>query len=139
MKQNNLRPLVPLSPGVHILSVSIILFRLLHESVAVSVLFLFCRIVSGFQLYVKLARLMVVLILNKSGNLLITLLFSDWLFSSTRMFPIVKLNLFNQYFPSSGVISFLSVIGSCIFCLLFSYSMSTGVSPQNLTSFLFTS
>ena len=35
--------------------------------------------------------------------------------------------------------SFRSVISDCIFCLLFSYSISTGLFPRNFTSFLFTS
>ena len=82
---------------------------------------------------------MVVLFRNRSGNFSIILLFSDWLFSSNQMFPIVGLNFFNQSIPSNGVIPFRSVISNCIFCLLFSYSISTGISPRNFTSFLFTS
>ena len=35
--------------------------------------------------------------------------------------------------------SFRSVISSCIFCLLFSLSKSTGLFPRNFTSFLITS
>ena len=82
---------------------------------------------------------MVVLFLNKFGNFYTICLFSDWLLSSNRMLPIVNLNFFNQSIPSSGVMSFRSVINSCIFCLLFSYSMSTGIFPRKFTSFLCTS
>ena len=82
---------------------------------------------------------MVVLFRNRSGSFSIILLFSDWLFSSNGMFPIVSLNFFNNSIPSNGVMSFRWVISNCIFCLLFSYSISTGIFPRNFISFLFTS
>ena len=82
---------------------------------------------------------MVVLFRNRSGIFSIILLFSYWSFPSIWMFPIVSLNFFNQSIPSSGVMSFRWVINNCIFCLLFSYSISTGIFPRNFTSFLFTS
>ena len=81
----------------------------------------------------------VVLFRNRSGNFSIILLFTDWLFSSNRMFPIVSSIFFSQSFPSNGVMSFPSVINIYIFCLLLSYSISTGIFPRNFTSFLFTS
>ena len=80
-----------------------------------------------------------VLFLNKSGNFSLTRLFSHWLLSCIRTFPIVNLNFFIQSIPSNGVILFLLVIRICIFCLLFSYSISAGIFPRNFTSFLFTS
>ena len=83
--------------------------------------------------------LMVVLFLNKSGNFSMSCLFSEWLSSSNRMFPIVNLNFFSQSIPSSGVMSIRSVINICISCLLFSYSISTDIFTQSFTSFLFTS
>ena len=94
---------------------------------------------SLFQLYVYFGIFMVVLFRNRSGIFSIILLFSDWLFSSSRMFPIVSLNFLSQSIPSNGVMSFRSVISNCIFCLLFSYSISTGIFPRNFTSFLFMS
>ena len=49
-----------------------------------------------------------------------------------------ELNDFFQSIPSKGMMSVLSVITISIFCLLFSYSMFTGIFPRNFTSFLLT-
>ena len=100
--------------------------------------FLFHRIKSRFQLYVYFGIFYSCIVSEQVREFLYNLLF-DWLISSNWMIPIVSLNYFNQSIPSSGVISFLSVISNVIFCLLFSYSMSTGLFPRYFTSFLFTS
>ena len=83
--------------------------------------------------------LIVVLFLKRSGNFSNIRFFSNWLLSCTLMFPIVNLIFFIQSILSNGVMSFLSVIRSCIFCLLFSYSISAGIFHRNCTSFLLTS
>ena len=102
--------------------------------------FLFYRIMSIlFDCMFISASYMVVLFLNRSGNFSIILLYSHWLFSSNRIFPIVSLNFSSEFFPSNGVMSFRLAITNCIFCLLFWSSLSTGISPRNFTSFLFTS
>ena len=54
---------------------------------------------------------------NYSGNLVNTLSFSDWWFRPKML--------------NKSVMSGLSVISISIFCLLFSYSMFTGIFPRN--------
>ena len=66
---------------------------------------------------------------NRSGKLPLSLSFYDWLFSAFCIFPKINLNVFIQSIPSNGVISVLSVFRIFIFCLLFSYSMLTGICP----------
>ena len=68
---------------------------------------------------------------NRSGNQLKTLARSDCLFPANCILLIVILNVFIQSIPSKGVISVLSIISISIFCLLFSYSTSTGIFPPN--------
>ena len=68
-----------------------------------------------------------------------TITFSDWLFSTNCILPIVSLNFSIQYIPRSGVMSLLAVISVYIFCFLFSYPMSTVIFPQNFSWVTFTS
>ena len=138
MTQNNLHPLVLLFINARISFYFQFLFRLLLVN-GEGLVLLFTGKCPGFNCMFISASFMVVFFLTKSENFSTISLFSDWLFSSNRMIPIVSLNFFSQSIPSSGLISFLSVISNCIFCLLFSYSMSTGIFPRNFTSFLFTS
>ena len=93
----------------------------------------------GFSCIFISVSFIVSLFSNKFGNLFMILSFSDWLFSANCILPIVNLKVFIQSIPNNGVMSVLSVIRISIFCLLFSYSMFTGIFPRNFTSFLFTS
>ena len=55
------------------------------------------------------------------------------------MCPVVNLNFFIQSFHRERCNVVFSVFRICIFCLLFSYSISACIFPRNFTSFLFTS
>ena len=71
---------------------------------------------------------------------MIICLFFDWLLSCTRMFPIVNLNFIIQSIPSSGEMSFLSVIRICIFLfVVLIFDIRRCVFPRKFTSFLFMS
>ena len=89
---------------------------------------LFYRISSRFQLYVYFC-FFYGCVFSESGNFSTICLVSDGLSLSNPMLTIVSLNCFSQSIPSSGVISFRSVITICFFCLLFPYSMSASDFP----------
>ena len=87
----------------------------------------------GFSCIFISVSFIVRLFSNRSGNLLITFSFSDWLVSVSCILPIVSLNFFMQ--SNNGVISVLSVISISIFCLLFRIPCLPVSSPGKLLHF----